>query len=401
MPKRNSTRLTKKIVEGVPAGGFAWDTELPGFGVRGMKGRKSYILQFRTREGSQGRITIASFPAQTVEEARALARIELGRLADGKNPSDERRSIRKAETLNDIAEHYLGPYADAKQLRPSTINNTKIVMKRALASMGCKPLSEFTPSDIRKLQAQEVNAGIQRGNAGTNQANKLIIALSRMFSIAMEDGIINSNPCRYVKKYPVDERWRHLSETEVSSLLRVLNYYPDQNAANAIRLLLFTGARLQEVVKSRWSQFDLAQGIWQRKSSHTKSHKLHRIALSNETTKMLIAMYECRLDDIFLFPGRRKMNSKGEFISHPRWDLNRPWKWALKEAGINDARCHDLRRTTASFVLSDGGTLAVVGKILGHTQPITTARYAHLSMDVQFDALSKSVSRMSKLAQEN
>jgi integrase len=101
-------------------------------------------------------------------------------------------------------------------------------------------------------------------------------------------------------------------------------------------------------------------------------------------------------DGQHLFPGESLDTEKGK-VARPRRDLKRPWKWIAREAGLSDVRLHDLRRTTASFMLSGGASLATVGKTLGHTQASTTARYAHLSPTVQRDELRKAGERMAAL----
>ncbi len=382
MPKRTTNRLTKRAVEATQPGTFCWDAEVPGFGVRVMpSGNRSFVFQFRTHAGESGRITLGSFPALTVDEARKLAREHSLCVEQGGNPSRDRRNAREAPTMNDLAAFYCGPYGKERGLKAQTIKDARRLLERyALPLIGSRKVDKVTVSDIRRVHS-DANTG-----SGRYEANRLRAVLSKMFSLAIQNEWRIDNPCSGVQKYHEDQRWDYLSEIDVTALLSACDAYSDQSAANAVRLLLFTGARLREVLKADWSQFDLVRGFWEKPSHHTKTKLRHRVQLPRAALAILIAMREADLNGEFLFPGR----SEGK----PRSDLKRPWKALRQLAGLNGSRCHDLRRTTASFILSTGSGLATVGKTLGHTQASTTARYAHLLEDVQREGIERAVDRM-------
>lgn len=208
-----------------------------------------------------------------------------------------------------------------------------------------------------------------------------------MFTLAIQNDWRSDNPCKGVERFPEDQRWEYLSPDQVEALLSACDHYEDQGAATAIRLLLFTGARLQEVLKAKWDQFDLEAGVWIKPSHHTKTKIRHHLHLASLVTTMLRKMRAGDPDGTFLFPGR-----DGD---KPRSDLNRPWPAILKLAGLPlNFRRHDLRRTTASFMLSTGAGLSTVGKALGHTQASTTHRYAQLFDAVQREGIDRAVTAM-------
>ena len=149
-------------------------------------------------------------------------------------------------------------------------------------------------------------------------------------------------------------------------------------AANALTLLLLTGARRNEVFGAKWQEFDLVGGRWVKPAARVKSRIQTTIPLSSETLKLLTIMKTKSRSD-FLFPAKT-----GGAIK----DINKPWRWLINETGLRDFRIHDLRHTHASILVSKGQTLEVIGRLLGHTQTQTTACYAHL-MD---DPLRKAVS---------
>lgn len=394
MPVLSSQRLTKIIIDKTAPGRFAWDSDLRGFGVRvSPAGTRSFILQYRAADGTkQRRMTLGQYPALTVDQARSRARVLLGEIAKGNDPSGERQEARAAPTVADGVRHYLGRYAQARALRKTTIASARHVLETyALAELGSQRIKDVSAKDVERLHAHT------RDRAGPYQANRLLACLSRIFNIAIRDELRMTNPCRGVQKFAADERWRNFSDDEVARILCACNALSDQSAANAIRLLLFTGARLQEVLKSEWEQFDLERGIWTKPSSHTKQKRQHRLSIAGPALKLAREMRQADPDGRFLFPGRdAKYDAKHPEadLRRPRVDLKRSWK-AIKElAALKDARLHDLRRTTASFMLNNEVPLAIIGSALGHTQVATTARYARLRPEAQRIALEEAGERM-------
>jgi integrase len=148
--------------------------------------------------------------------------------------------------------------------------------------------------------------------------------------------------------------------------------------------LLLTGARRGEVLSATWDQFDLGAGIWTKPSSHTKQKRKHRVPLSAPSRQLLMEMMErtatrCaaqgqrREASPYLFPARL---GKGPMV-----DLKSSWAAICSTADLQGLRLHDLRHSFASVLASAGLSLPVIGALLGHTQPATTARYAHLFED--------------------
>ncbi|MDP1912114.1 site-specific integrase [Brevundimonas sp.] len=385
MPIRTAGRLTKTLVDRAEPGSRTWDSEVPGFGLRvTAAGTKSFIFQFRSRTNEQGRMVIGRYPSMTVEQARKAAREHRVAVDQGGNPSRERQGARSAATLRDLATYYCDVYGLDKGLQEQTIKDARSLLNRfALPKFGVRKIAELKPGDIRAIHNEA------RKGAGRYQANRLRAVLSRMFTLAIQNEWRTDNPCRGVERFPEDQRWDYLSEQQVPALLRACDLHHDQHAANAVRLLLFTGARLREVLKAEWVQFDLDVGLWIKPSHHTKTKILHRLHLAPATVMLLQSMRGEGPPSKFLFPGRDGLK--------PRCDLKRPWAQLLKAADIGHHRRHDLRRTTASFMISTGSDLMTVGKALGQTQASTTQRYAQLFEDVQRAGVSRAVERMSSM----
>jgi integrase len=383
MTTSQTRKLTKTVVEQASRNQTIWDAEIPGFGVRVTPaGSKSFVFQFRSRTKEQGKIVIGRFPSMTVDQARKTAREHRVLVDQGGNPSRDRKGVRDAITLRQLADYYCQDYGPNRGLKAQTIKDARRLLDRfALPKFGLKKVNDVKTGDIRAIHNEA------RTRSSRYQANRLRAVLSRMFTLAIQNDWRSDNPCRGVERFPEDQRWTYLSEDQVGDLLRACDQYHDQYAANAVRLLLFTGARLREILKAEWSQFDLNAGIWTKPSHHTKTKIVHRLHLAPHTIQLLRRMRSDGPVSPFLFPGR---NGK-----KPRSDLKRPWAQILKTADIGHFRRHDLRRTTASFMISTGSDLMTVGKSLGHTQASTTQRYAQLFEDVQRAGVSRAVERMS------
>ena len=204
------------------------------------------------------------------------------------------------------------------------------------------------------------------------EANRVIAYLSKAFNLSIRWGWRTDNPCRGIEKNQEPKRQRYATGDELHRLTEALREYPDQGAANIIRLLLLTGARLGETLSARWDDFDLEAGTWTKPGHTTKQKTEHRVPLSAPARQLLAGMARSSTSE-FLFPGR-------DGVGH-RVDLKKPWERILKQAGIKNLRKHDLRHTFAAVLASGGQSLPVIGALLGHTQAATTARYAHLLDD--------------------
>ena len=146
--------------------------------------------------------------------------------------------------------------------------------------------------------------------------------------------------------------------------------YQDQSVANALRLLLLTGSRRNEVLHATWDQFNLEAGVWTKPAHTTKQKRMEHLPLPAEALDILKEMGG-ESDSPFLFPGK--------IPGKPLQEIKKAWATIIKKADLANVRIHDLRHTHASHLVSSGLSLSIVGKLLGHTQASTTQRYAHLA----------------------
>jgi len=367
-----SQKLTKSSVESLPSGEIDviyWDTQLPGFGVRVKpNATRSYVVQYRNRRtGRSRRKTIGRHgPLMTFSQAKEIAKELLSDVVRGKDPVAEGKAYKDAPSVADLADQYLTSHAIPKK-RPKSVKNDEAALRRfILPKMGSRKVAEISGRDVQQLHS--------RLKRTPYLANRSLALLSTMFELSVRWGYRTDNPAKGIVKFHEEKRDRWLSDTELARLLAALNEQPNQVAANAIRFQLLTGARIGEVLSARWENFELDRGVWIKPSHHTKQKRTEHLPLSATALKLLRRMRDGAGDSsAFLFPGRK--------TDKPIADLKRFWRSVTAAAGLEDYRIHDNRHTHASHLVSSGMSLAIVGRLLGHTNPTTTQRYSHLADD--------------------
>lgn len=365
---RQRVRLTRQIAEktDAPQAGqtMIWDSEVIGFGVRiTANGSRSYVLRYVPRGHTRERlVTICKVCDMPVALAREKATAMRGKVVDGADPLKDRDALRKAETMKEFGKRYLIEHAKEKKRPRSVKEDTRYLEKYIYPVIGDKKVIHLAHSDITSLH--------RKYGKTPYQANRIVSLLSKMFSIAVKEGTRTDNPVRGVEKYPEDKLARVLTIPELQRLADALNNYKNKRAANAIRLIMLTGSRKAEAFTAQWSNINLDEGIWTKPSAHTKQKREEKVPLSTMAVDFLQVMKAEALPGVdWLFPG----NIEGKPIT----DVKKSWATILERANIDGTvRIHDLRHTYASRLVSSGETLVIVGKLLGHTQAQTTARYA-------------------------
>lgn len=365
---KDMPKLTKRFVETIYPDSTKtlkyWDTELKGFGVVVLpSGRRTYCIKYRNRDRIQKRLKIGVHGHITAEEARNLAKIQLGKVAYGEDLAKTEKQIRHMPLVTELAEKYLTLHAETQKSSKSIKEDQAMLKNYILKKFGTRSVDSITFEDIQALHASLDKKRVM--------SNRILSLLSKMFNLAIQWKWRTDNPVSGVKKYQENKRTRWLQEDEMKRLLSVLDAYPNQTIANIIRLLLLTGARRNEVLLATWDQFDLEQGVWTKKAHNTKQKRMEHSPLSQESLSILKEIEKKKSDSPFLFPGKAK--------DKPLQDIKKSWATIRKRASLIDFTIHDLRHTYASHLVSSGLSLSIVGKLLGHTQVSTTQRYAHLA----------------------
>jgi integrase len=337
-----------------------------GFGLRVTAGgARSFILSYRTREGRARRLTIGDLGAWTVATARAEA-AELRRQIDqGGDPLGELQDERNAEMVTDLADRFLAEHGT--RLRPKSLLDYHRLIKRHIRpALGRHKVKSVTFTDIDRLHRRI-------SETAPYQANRCLALLSVMFALAVRWHMRADNPCVGVARNKEHSRERYLTGDELARLLAALDGYRDQHTAAIFKLLLLTGARRGEVLSMRWKDVDLGTGTWTKPHSRTKQKERHTVPLSAAARTILAKLAAKKPDPSgFIFPAGRGANG-------PQRTIEKPWKTICQAAGITGLRVHDLRHSYAAQLASAGIGLHVIGGLLGHRKPATTARYTHLT----------------------
>jgi integrase len=389
-------RITKRVVDGLKprASEFAvWDARLPGFGVRVRpSGAMSYVVVYRAGSGRGApvrRFTIASVGKTAPEAARRRAKAILGAVAHGHDPAGDKATERGTLTIATLADRFLSEHVEQKR-KPGTVAFYRHLLEKIIKpELGATKADKATRAQVARLHGKL--------KATPFQANRVLAVIGSMYAFAGRSGIVTEgmNPARRIEQFKEHRRERFLTGEELVRLGAAIReaetkgipwdvheakpkakHLPKAknrftkigtSAAAAIRLLLFTGCRLREILHLKWEQVDPERGLLFLADSKTG----RKTVILNAPALAVLA-------------GLDRMGTHvvpGGDPEKPRADLKRPWEAVANRAGLSGVRLHDLRHTYASFGAGGGLGLPIIGKLLGHTQASTTQRYAHLDAD--------------------
>jgi integrase len=361
-----------------------WDSEVGGFGVRvTAAGARSFILDYRVRgSGRQRRYTIGRVGGDsgwTVGAARKEASRLRRQVDEGGDPLGDLEAQREAPTMADLIERFRKEHLPRK--RPSTAGDYENILRNHVEPHFGKHamVAAIEYEDIDSLHRKITKSGAKY------TANRAVAMLSKMFSLAMLWKMRDTNPAKGIERNPESKRKRYLSGEELQRLLQALTAFSDQQTVNIIRVLLLTGCRRGEALSMRWADIDLQNGIWTKPGSETKQKTDHTVPLSAPVRQLLSEIQTAQLKTRpalpeYVFPSTATKH---------RVELKNGWQVICKAANIQGLRVHDLRHSFASQLASGGASLPLIGALLGHSNPNTTARYAHLFQDPQRAAAEK------------
>lgn len=381
-------KISTTLVERLAAGETVMDSALPGFGVRRQGDAYVYFVR-KYANGSRQYATIGTHGQEgwTEAKARNAALLLIAAIRQGRDPTAERAKTKGMPTLAEFASDFLEQHAG--KLKSGTLANYRSLLKVHLAPRDLRgTLKAACLGRLRLDQVthQEISA-LHRQMLGTPRAaNHVLAFISSLYSAAQSANLISEgfNPTRRVKRYAVQSRQRFLTESELACVGEALteaqaNESEDRYALAAIRLLIFTGCRRDEILDARWAWVDFQRGLLNLPDSKTGAKPVLLSPAALEVLNDLV-----RVDgNPFIIVGKR---------AGQRWvNLRKVWVRIRERAGlkpdmlangdVQQVRLHDLRHSFASLLANGGASLPMIGKLLGHKNHQTTARYAHLSDD--------------------
>lgn len=408
-------KLTIRNINAIPTDPkrdiYAWDDELPGFGVRiKPSGVRSFMVQYRNASGVSRRLTLCKLGIKTPEEARKLAKEKLALVASGDDPAEVRSEQRKAMTVAELCISYLnaaekglilGKGGRAK--KDSTLYSDKGRIERhILPLLSKKKVRDLTLPDITRFMrdvatgetAADVKTGF-RGRAivqgGSGTAARTVGLLGGILSFAVSEGVIAVNPARGVKRPRDQRREVRLTVEQYRTLGKILDKARDEGmiaiAIDAVRLLALTGCRRGEIEKLRWEEVDIAGHCL--RLSDSKEGKSIR-PLGAAAIAVLKRLYEAKEKREVEDKAQGKVLQANPYVlpgispGKPFGGLPKAWlrirdkaEKEKKEVLPTNLTPHGFRHAFASVASDLGYTEPTIAALIGHKGGTITSRYIH------------------------
>ena len=347
-----------------------------GFGVIAFRnGGKCYVAQYR-KDGRSRRTRLGEHGRLTPEQARSEARKVLGLVETGSDPVEERRKAREIRSFREVADDFLKLHVATKRKGRTAHEYRRLLSAYILPALGSKRIVDIRRNDLGRLHSKMGNKPYQ--------ANRALALVSAIWNWAAkrDEVAFHENPAMGLERHQEQGRERFLTSEEFARLGDALRqaettglffrpdpYQPnakhspkattrrqplDPFAIAAIRLLILTGARLNEILTAEWSQIDFERGILFLDDSKTGRKPVYLSAAALQVLSSLPKLAE----NPYIIAGARD--------GSPRVDLNKPWRAVREAAGLEGVRIHDLRHSFASFGAGASLGLPIIGKLLGH-----------------------------------
>ncbi len=375
-------KLTKRLIDATPCPkkgqSFLRDDELHGFALRLTTGAKTFILEKRIK-GRVRRMTIGTYGPLTLIEARMMAIRLLARIFDGENPAQDEKEARRGLTFKDLTRMYIERHGPRKK----SIKNDESLINNHLTKWNNWKLTSISRGEVARVHGKV-------GETAPYSANRLVALIRKMFNLADVWGFYEGdNPATRIELFQEEKRERFIKKSEFPALIEALGEEPNPFIRVAFITCLFTGARKTEVLSMKWSDLDFEECTW--RIPDTKAGHSHTLPIVKAVVSRLQELPRYQ-DNPHVFPGQRK----GSHLVN----ISKAWKRVKERAELNDVRIHDLRRTLASWMAGSGTSLPIIGKVLNHSQPSTTAIYSRLQVEAIRGPLEDNAKRMVSIGGE-
>jgi|RhiMetdeSRZDD1v2_1073273.scaffolds.fasta_scaffold23744_5 integrase len=344
-----------------------FDSKPPSLGLRVTPyGRKTWFIMYRSN-GRLRRLTLGTYPALSLADARQHALAARHAVAQGSDPAAHKQSVRTAPTVADLATQYIELYA--KVHKKSWGDDARLLTKEVLPQWGTRKAYDIRRRDVIALLDHLVERG------APIQANRVLALVRKMFNWAISRELVEGNPCLQVQPPGKEhQRERVLSDEEIRAVWAACDHLDPLHAA-CVQLALLTAQRGGEVRSMQWKDVDLETGWWTIPASKAKNGRAHRVPLSPPAVAVLRGRQTTPTVTPWVFPSPIR----------PQQPLRKPQGAAKRLVQVSGVAFvpHDLRRTAASHMTSMGIPRLVVGKILNHVEPGVTKVYDRHSYDAE------------------
>jgi len=378
---------------------FFWDGDLTGFGVKiSPKGSKSYVYQYRASQGDglpskPRRMGLGACDRLSASAAREKAQQAFAALADGRDPLAKRRAAQSSPTVEALAKDWLAEME--RRLKRDDLSAGTLSDYESKVRLHIRPaIGKVKLVLLDQARIEAMQETMREKGAGEELIKAVLRVASAMFAYAVRQKKMASNPTARMGQFEVAKRQRYLSAEETARLGQALEAARESapHWVAAAEMLLVTGARKSEILTLKWSQVTDQQFIFKihKTARQTGDKRLPITSTAAEILKRCEAWRRPGCD--FIFPSVLHRNIATRKAGKPiQLESGKPMSaggfkrfWArickaAKLTGTDALRIHDLRHSFASVAISSGDSLALIGRNLGHADPGTTSRYAHVA----------------------
>lgn len=343
------------------------DKDLPGLYIEARHlnpGQGTYYLRYKDTNGKTCHQKIGRTTDINLNDARKKAKALKSEIALGSDPRAEDKARKAIPTLTQFMQDHYIPYV--KPRKRTWWKDEDMFRLRLKSEFGHKRLNQIT-----RQQIQAFHTGVKSEGKSASTCNHYIKMLRHALNLAVEWDMLEKNPAAGIKLFHEDNQVEHyLGAEELDLLLHILRTDENRSVCLIALFLLSTGARLNEALQAKWGHVDRERRVWRIPSANSKSKKVRAVPLNDSAIDVLEEL-DTEGSFEYLFINRK--------TGEPYTTIYKVWCRIRNNAGLPHLRIHDLRHQYASFLVNSGRTLYEVQQILGHSDPMVTQRYAHLS----------------------
>lgn len=345
--------------------------------VRSSGGR-TWALRFENLQGRQCQVKLAKWEDATFDQVRRKARQLRSEVTLGGDPAAARAAIKAIPRYSELAAMHL---ADAKLHQRSYATTEGYMRLHIVRKFGKIRLTDIDGRSVAQWLATKRDEGLAPATVV-----KIKAILGRSFELGARWGVAGceKNPVRGIQSKPVNNaRARYVTREESARLIAAAEKSRNPQLASIVGLLLLTGMRVSELLSSKWESVNVdRRGLFVPTS---KTGRSRHVPLAQAAIE-IIERLPRKEGAIYLFPSPKDAKKHLTTIKHG-------WQTARDSAGLTGLRIHDLRHSAASFMVNSGVDLFAVGKVLGHANVASSARYSHLANDTLIAAVEAGASK--------
>ena len=350
------------------------DKDLPGLFVEvraSSQGHGTFYYRYKDFNGKTCTQKVGRSYNIDLVEARSKAKALRAEIALGANPRANDLAEKAVITFdNFFNDHYL-PYV--KPRKRSWDRDEELYRLRIKSAFGSKRLNQ-----VSRLQIQTFHSSLLYEELAPATANHHAKLIRHMLNLAVEWNMLEKNPASRIHMFDEDNKEeRYMNDEQLGNLMEVLKSDASRSVCQITTFLLATGCRLNEALSATWPQIDKEKRVFRVAAKNSKSKRMRPVPLNDTAIEVLNQLNtEGIYEHLFINKKTKK----------PYVNISKIWDKIRNKAGLPNLRIHDLRHQAASNLINSGSSLYVVQQILGHSDPIITQRYAHLSMKSLNDA---------------